>query len=524
MYLDWKRMRRFITLPLILILVAEVTACTVRRVRQVDPDQVTIAQAIVGVTTVDGQEVRFDRDPPARLRRTGPDLRDMIVQAFVMSQQFETTLDRVQHVWVERREGSTVRTVALVAAVAAATAALIVVAVNSRDESPAPAPAPAPAPPSSQSCPFVYSWDGTRYVFDAEPYGGATTRGLERNDLSELEHMVSVGGEYRLLLTNEQEETQFSNLVELQVVDHPLGTRVITDIEGRFHTVGVPETALKAWDGDGQDLSPWLAARDGLIWEPPAVADADGNVRGEINLTFRKPVGAREAKLVANAGTGLWGSQMIRTLLQLRGRELPLFYGALDTNPLAVDLLSAWTLREDLYALKVFLENDSGWTFAGVLPGGGPYSVEDRAVRIDLSDTPDSEIMLQLRPPVGFWAINTIALDFSADANIHVETLAPFEAPEETGRDVLALVSDDDDRYYEMPQTSNRATMRFRAPEPVATGMTRTVFLHSRGYYRLHLDPQGAPQTALLDQIAREPDTAARFAAVEYAEWLAGLN
>ena len=78
---------------------------------------------------------------------------------------------------------------------------------------------------TKQSCPFIYSWNGSEYVFDAEPYGGAVTRGLERDDYSELENLRAENGLYRLMVTNEVPETQYTNLMELQVVDHPAATR-----------------------------------------------------------------------------------------------------------------------------------------------------------------------------------------------------------------------------------------------------------------------------------------------------------
>ena len=159
----------------------------------------------------------------------------------------------------------------------------------------------------------------------------------------------------------------------------------------------------------------------------------------------------------------------------------------------------------------------------GSAAGGGPYSVEDRVVSIDLSDTAEDEIKLQLRPPAGFWAINSLALDFGADANISIQTLTPFEARDDAGRDVRPLLNRNDDQYYEMPRVGNRATLRFRAPTSAA-GMTRSVFLHSRGYYKLHLDGQGEPQTTLLEELENVPDAAARLSAARYAEWLRSVN
>ena len=39
-------------------------------------------------------------------------------------------------------------------------------------------------------------------------------------------------------------------------------------------------------------LLPWLRATDRLIWEPPAVPDAKGNLRDDIVMTFPKPTAA----------------------------------------------------------------------------------------------------------------------------------------------------------------------------------------------------------------------------------------
>jgi len=52
-----------------------------------------------------------------------------------------------------------------------------------------------------------------------------------------------------------------------------------------------------------------------------------------------------------------------------------------------------------------------------------------------------------------------------------------------------------------------------------AAGLSRTVFLHSRGYYRLHLPETGEPELAMLERLRSEPGTAVRFAADRYAEW-----
>ena len=92
-----------------------------------------------------------------------------------------------------------------------------------------------PERPPSNSCPFVYSFDGERYRLDSETFAGAAAKGLDRTDYDNLEHLQPVGGLYRLRLVNERPETQYTDELKLIVVDHPPGTQVIPDRAGKVH-------------------------------------------------------------------------------------------------------------------------------------------------------------------------------------------------------------------------------------------------------------------------------------------------
>jgi len=69
-----------------------------------------------------------------------------------------------------------------------------------------------------------------------------------------------------------------------------------------------------------------------------------------------------------------------------------------------------------------------------------------------------------------------------------------------------------------MPNIGDTADLTFHAPKPQA-GQERAVFLHSRGYYKLHVSGTGDPDTKLLDAIENSPGAAARFAATRFGQW-----
>ncbi len=64
----------------------------------------------------------------------------------------------------------------------------------------------------------------------------------------------------------------------------------------------------------------------------------------------------------------------------------------------------------------------------------------------------------------------------------------------------------------------DRAEITFRSPAQ-KPGMERTVFLHSRGWYQLHLRDNSEPDLTTFNRIMSVPGAAAQFAADQFAKW-----
>ena len=464
------------------------TGCTsVKSVPAVEAQPPT-EDTIEGVTTLAGTGYDFD---------SAGAIRGDTVYATVEAQPMAIPVDSVQRWWLRRTDaGKSVFAVLGVAAGVVLVAAVIAVATK-------------------ESCPFVYSWDGTRYVFEAEPYGGAVTRGLERDDYGVLPTLRSEGGAYRLLVTNEVNETQMTNLFSLWAVDHAPGLRVVPDEWGGLHTLSRPLPPSAAVDRTGKDLLHWLSADDRRIWEPLPLVDSAGGLRDEVVLTFPRPAGATRAKLVSRTGTALWGSHMIRAMLELRGTAVEDWYAQVDADSLAADSVRTWAVREELYGLLLQVEEPDGWQVRGILPGSGPFLAAERVVPLDLSRVRGDSVRIRIRPPRGFWALNYFAIDYTENQPLTVDTIAPSSASDPV---VLAAVTAADTLYHAMPNTGDRATLEFPAP-PVRRGSERTVVLHSRGWYRLHLTPGGPPDTAMVRRIVEEPGAAVEYSASQYQQW-----
>lgn len=496
---------RAVSVVLLLALLPQVTGCTVRRTDRVQVDELEppVTEEIAGVTTKAAREVEFDRAERSRPRAR---ISNDTIYATVDGQPFSIAMDEISHVWLRRRDpgGSIVASFFLAVGIVAGVG-LIAAAIYAA---------------TKDSCPFIYSWDGEKFVFDAEPYGGAIARGLERDDYGELEHLRADDGVYRLRITNEVRETQFTNLLELWVVDHAPGARVIADEWGKLYTISDPRTLLSAVDANGRDLASWLSEKDLTLWEPEAIPGSADELRDEIVMSFPKPEGVTQARLLSNVATGLWGSYMISEMLELRGDEVEAWYDQIDTNPAALDSLYRWNAREETYVLKLEVETTDGWEVRGLLPGGGPFIAEDRVVPLNISGTAGDQLRIRIRPPKGYWSLNWFAVDYGSDQSMSVDTLAPVRAVDHSGRDVLAMLLESDDQYYDMPRTGDYGVVEFVAP-PERADSDRTVILHSRGYYRLHLAPSRQPDLATLERLIEETGYAATFAAERYARWRA---
>jgi hypothetical protein len=374
-----------------------------------------------------------------------------------------------------------------------------------------------------ESCPFVYSFDGEQYVFDAEPYGGALCPGLKRTEWCNLEHLREVDGRYRLRLTNEVDETQHTDKLKLLVVDHPAGTQVVPDERGALHTVASPEPPLSARDRLGRDLLPLVTTGDAYVWESQLEGgdDAwDATLREELTFEFPKPKGATRARLLFNGCNSLWASQMLKRYLELHGREVQACYGRLNTSPLFRGRLAAWSAREELYQLQIRVETPRGWVTKGTVMGGGPFISETRAYPIDVRDVEGDHLRVRLLPAAGFWKVDSVAVDYGDGLPTRVREIAPLEAVDDTGADLREALAATDDRYASMPEIGQWAEITFASP-PRAPGSLRSFVVKASGYYDIHLSARGDPRRDILARYQSEPGFWARFALQEYRRFVA---
>lgn len=367
------------------------------------------------------------------------------------------------------------------------------------------------------SCPYIYSFDGKNYVYDAEPLGGAICEGLSRTDYSKLDYLNPSEGSFRVLVRNENEESQYLDEMKLVRVKHEINEHIVVGQDNGFYAYKEIQDPVSATDENNTDISKYLSAKDNIKWQTDL--SLDGNAvpktdRHRINLKFRKPEGVKNAMLYVNGGTALWGSGMVKEFLKLRGSGIDGWYKSVYPGSEAQKQLYAFMMNEELYYLKINLKENGKFIHRATMKGGGPKVDEDVVINIPLENVDGDFIEIELNPPPGFWKFDRIGLitDCSKCESGNINEIMYTSAIDKNCTDITERLKDCDRKYYEMPQVGNSFELIFNAPSDYDKS-TYDIFLKTSGWYEIHLDKSKNPRSDLLAKFAAEPGSVLKYSA-----------
>jgi len=336
------------------------------------------------------------------------------------------------------------------------------------------------------SCPFVWVDDGRGgLTFLGEAYSGATGFATARDDLLPLPSIAP--GSRRLALTNEADETQFTDRLELWLVEHAAGARALSTFDGRAVLAGTPVPPVRAVDLDGADVLPFVATADGRPWETDLAAAAARKpppLREGLVLTFpAAPPGATPI-LELDAGNTPWLDVVFGRMAALAGDRLADVQREGD-DPGNAPARWAWREREGV-DLRVEVRRGDAWVKVATVPTPGPVSLRRLAVPLP---TGPGELVVRISGGTGFWRVDRAALSSLLPDAPRVTRLAPVAATSDDGTDARPLLAATDARPHVLAERSARLEMRFDVPAPVQ-GVEQDAFLFTHGWYHVHRPPQ----------------------------------
>ncbi len=375
---------------------------------------------------------------------------------------------------------------------------------------------------AASSCPFIYSFNGEKYIFDAEPYGGSVSEGLKKTDYSRLEDLKAVDGKYKLLMKNITDETQYTDELKLLVIEHPVNTEVAPDINGYFFVFKKALPPLSVTDESGKEVTIFFNKKDNVQWQTDLPFDTlyvNKKLKHELIIKFSKPKDAKKVKLLINAGTAQWGEYMIKRMLEYRGNKVDNWYEDIDKKGIELLKLYKFVEREELFIMNANVFENGKWVTRGTVSAGGPYMDEDRIVELNIENVTGDTLFIKLSPPYGYWKFDYAGAVYESDINPKITELSLSYAKNEKGQDLRDSLSAIDGNYYTMPDSASAAKLEFEVPSPVED-MNRSLYLKTTGYYEIHLKKDKPEQTELIEKIYNTPGLIPEVSMDEYIKKL----
>jgi hypothetical protein len=224
------------------------------------------------------------------------------------------------------------------------------------------------------------------------------------------------------------------------------------------------------------------------------------NATNEAVLNFRKPVAAKKGKLILSLKNSYFLDLLYGELAKGFGSYYNTYITQQRKKPLAE--LVQWT-RDQQIPLQVSLKTASGWKKISEVTTIGPLATRRIVVPVDFSDNAEPFTAIKLSSGFMFWEIDYAAMDFTEDNNFTVQKLAPSEATDELGKNVLPDLEKEDAIYLSQPSIGNVATIVYKASPLTDATKSRTYILHSKGYYEHIRDFKNPPNIAFLNQFKK---------------------
>jgi hypothetical protein len=357
---------------------------------------------------------------------------------------------------------------------------------------------------TKSSCPFIYTFNGKDYIFTGEIFSGATQPGLERDDYLLLPSNASTDRTYKIKITNEVHEIQSINFAELLVIDHPETNQVLIDKNGIPYSFNKLISPVEAMSTGNKNILPLVINRDTLIYSGNETKIGKDGI-DEVVMKFIKPDNAELSRLIIRAKNSFWLDVLISKLHKLFGERYNSY--SLKEEKTSGDKLREWLLEQNI-PLSVYIEKNGKWEFVDYFNIAGPMALRDEIMPINLKGINSDTIKIKLKTGFLFWEIDYAGMDFSKNEEMKPVAVPVNTAIDNNNLDIRGLLVNRDNGYYMQKQTGDAAVLTF--DKPIQGEGNRSVFLHTRGYYKILREQTGKAEKKKL-RTFRKPNRVPAF-------------
>ncbi|MFW9969726.1 MAG: PKD domain-containing protein [Candidatus Odinarchaeota archaeon] len=295
------------------------------------------------------------------------------------------------------------------------------------------------------SCPWVYTWNSEEYMKDNDVYSTARGETKEFTDYYTLNNpLVSENGQYLLELRETEDESSYTDLVQLMTIDHESGVEIAADDNGDIRTYISPSQPDSAIDDEGNDVLSQISAEDDEGFQgynnDYIVLDFSS-----LDITNGATFVLKVQGFLVDSETGPGESTLNRPWVHVQTQ---------DAN-------GDWVTRNEFYPRWEW--STSAYDLSG-------YLTTSQMVRLYITSCHKGK----------YHVIDYAGLDTAPQSSTTVNILSATSAIHSINGDVLDLISSSDDIYASM---SPMESIAFTFDVPDLAGEVRDFVFISEGYY-----------------------------------------
>ncbi|MFN6015206.1 MAG: hypothetical protein ACK47F_11000 [Flavobacteriales bacterium] len=366
---------------------------------------------------------------------------------------------------------------------------------------------------TKSSCPFVYTFDGDMYRFQGEMFGGAISENMQRDDYMPLPGFSQYEGQFRIKITNELKERQYTDVAELYYFEHMPGIQILFDQKGSLYTVRNPEVPIRARTDEGTDLLDMVTKKDSLTYDFRGES-SEANDLGAVQMSFSKPDKTKTAKLLLTLKNSLWLDYIYGKFIEQFGEKYEVFAEKQKNVP--AEKKRQWMIDQSML-LSVKVRTKIGWKQVDNLNVIGPLAQRDVIVPIDLDGLDEEVLEIRLESGYHFWEIDYAAIDFSENENVSQAIIKANTASDENDIDIVQALLNSDGNFLSQLNVGNEAYISFAAPKLKNKAKEFSVILHTKGYYEYIREFKGKPNIEELKSF-RKKGAFPKFAKSKFVE------
>lgn len=398
---------------------------------------------------------------------------------------------------IERDKGrSSGNTILAISAVTVGTIAVIAIisSVSGDDDASPPAN---PNDPSS-SCPYISVHDGEDYVLQGETFGGSIFPSLAREDYIHLS-AASIGSEVSVLISNELKEHQFIDMADLVVVEHGDSDKILLDNQGIFKRVKGEVLPKNAILNQGIDVQKKITSSDNTTCSFNDISNLSSI--NELVVQFDNPGKGKNLSVFLNMKNSQWFEYLFAEFSSKYGDRYTDWVNLQKSK--SPDKLIEWQESQQM-PLQISVKTANGWAEVTKHNFVGPLMNREVLVSLDGFELEGPVVELAFKTGFLFWEIDQIALMEVENVSKNlIQTIKPFQAKDESERNVLKELADLDGIYLEQPSIGNKAYIKYQIAD-FSKGKSYSTFLHTKGYYEPIREYQGPADRKFLSKFNKE--------------------